>query len=148
MSNKLVNKENKEGTNVLGITTFEDLKRYAKGKVVKLPSFAEGQPFVARIRRPSMLQMVKTGLIPNELLTRANSLFLEGGKGINKEDEAVMSQVFEVIEVICEEAFVEPTYKQIKESGVKLTDEQMMFIFNYSQSGVNALKSFRNKPRD
>lgn len=148
MSNKLVgNSENKSKKikPEIKVTTFEDLKLYAKGKLVKLPSFAVGQPFVARLKRPSMLQMVKAGTIPNELLTRANSLFLEGGKGLNKEDDDVMSQVFEVIEAICEEAFVEPTYKQIKESGVKLTDEQLMFIFNYSQGGVSALSSFRDE---
>mgnify|MGYP003291494415 CR=1 FL=1 len=32
----------------------------------------------------------------------------------------------------------------LKEAGIELTDEQMMFIFGYSQNGVRQLESFRN----
>lgn len=127
------------------VTTLSELQEYARGTVVRLPDFAEGQPFVARMVRPSMLQMVKTGVIPNTLLTRANSMFFDGSGGLNVEDDKAMSQIFEVIDVICRESFVEPTYDQIVSSGIKLTDEQMMFVFNYSQNGVNALRSFRHE---
>lgn len=130
---------------VPGITSFEDLKRYAKGSVVKLPPFAEGQPFVARIKRPSLMELVKNGEIPNELLTRANALFFDPNKAVEYEDEDTMKQIFEIVDSICKASFIEPTYEEIIESGVKLTDEQMMFIFQYSQKGVQALESFRGK---
>ena len=32
---------------------------------------------------------------------------------------------------------------QLKENDIQLTDEQLLFIFNYSQTGVKALDSFR-----
>ena len=37
----------------------------------------------------------------------------------------------------------EPSFDDIKEAGLELTDEQMMAIFSYSQEGVKALESFR-----
>lgn len=130
----------------LQITSIEQLKSYHGGQVVELPAFGDGQPFVARIKRPSMMNMVKNNQIPNELLKSANSLFEKGPQGvmqINKFDDDAMTKLFDVLDVICEASFVEPTYQQLKEAGIELTDDQYMFIFNYTQNGVQALDSFR-----
>ena len=43
----------------MNITSLADLQSYAAGTVVRFPDFAEGQPFVARVRRPSMLVLAK-----------------------------------------------------------------------------------------
>ena len=48
-----------------------------------------------------------------------------------------------VMETILEAAFVEPTYQEIKDAGVQLSDDQMIFVFNYTQQGVRALDQFR-----
>ena len=40
---------------------------------------------------------------------------------------------------------MEPTMKEIESSGVELSDEQIMAIFNYTQAGVSTLKNFRQK---
>lgn len=128
------------------VTTLSDLVNYAQGQVVELPPFAEGMPFVARLRRPSMLALVKGGKIPNDLLRSANELFMgQSGSEKNLLDDTTMSKMMEVFEILCEASFVEPTYKEIKESGIELTDDQYTFIFNYSQHGIKALKSFRRK---
>lgn len=129
----------------LKITSLAELKKYSKGQVVELPPFADGQPFVARIRRPALMDLVRTGRIPNTLLSSANTLFSEGTLGFDIEDEDMLSQMFGVIDIICESSFIEPTYQEIKDSGVKLTDEQLMFIFNYSQNGLKNLESFRKE---
>lgn len=125
------------------ITSIEELKKYQEGEVVELPSFAVNQPFVARLRRPSMLVLAKNGAIPNDLLTSANSLFEKGGQSFNALDETMLTKMFDVMEVICEASFVEPSYKALKEAGIELTDEQYMFVFGYSQNGVKQLNSFR-----
>lgn len=138
----------KKNTNTeLTVTSIADLQTYAKGAVVELPPFADGQPFVARLKRPSMLALVKSGKIPNELLQEANDLFMgtPAGKHGDKYDPEVMSRMFEVFDIMCEASFVEPTYKQLIDAGVELTDDQYTFIFNYSQAGVKALKSFRKE---
>lgn len=125
------------------VTSIEELRAAASGTIVELPPFAEGHPFYARLRRPSMLALVKGGKIPNELLTSANTLFVKGAGSMNTLDEDLLNRLFGVMDVLCEAAFVEPTYAQIKEAGIQLTDEQITFIFGYSQNGVRELNSFR-----
>lgn len=127
----------------MDITSLAQLTKYAEGQVVELPSFAADQPFVARIRRPSMLALAKSGKIPNSLLKTANGLFLGDNKG--KQSEEYLQDVFDVLDVICEACFIEPTWKELQEAGIELTDDQYMFIFNYSQTGVKALEPFRQQ---
>lgn len=127
----------------LCVTPLSDLAQYSQGKVVTLPAFSEGQPFVAKLRRPSILALAKAGKIPNALMTTANSLFMKGGVDAN--NEGALREVFQVVDTLCEAAFVEPTYQQLKDVGVELTDEQYMFVFNYTQTGVKALESFRRE---
>lgn len=123
------------------VTSFEQLKSYAEGRMVELPPFAEGQPFCAMMRRPSLLVLVKSGKIPNRLLVTANKLFME--KGIDEKDEEFMPQALDIFDTIAEASLVKPTFKEIKEAGLNLTDDQMMFIFSYTQQGVKALERFR-----
>lgn len=128
----------------MDITSLAQLTKYTEGQIVELPSFAEGQPFVARLRRPSMLALAKSGKIPNTLLNTANDLFM-GNSSKNKLKEDYLKDVFEVLDVICNACFMEPTYAQLQEAGVELTDDQYMFIFNYTQTGVKALEPFRGQ---
>lgn len=126
------------------VTSLEQLKQYANGNIVRLPDFAEGQPFVAKLKRPSILGMAKQGKIPNSLLVKTNELFVQSGS-LDTEENSMMQEIYDVIDLIASETFVEPTYDEIKSTGIELTDEQMMFIFNYSQHGVKALESFRTE---
>jgi hypothetical protein len=132
-----------EENNVLNITSIADLQSYAKGNIVELPPFGVGQPFVARLRRPSMLALIKNGQIPNSLLKKAQQLFDGDSKSL--EGDNAMSEVMGILEIMAEATFLEPTYKQIKDAGIVLTDDQLMFIFNYSQQGVRAIEPFRNE---
>lgn len=125
------------------VTSILDLQEYAKGAVVELPGFAEGQPFVARLRRPSMLVLAKSGKIPNELLATADSLF-NGTKRATNNPNA-LKEITGILEIMAEAALVEPSYSDLKEVGLDLTDEQFMAIFNYTQAGVRALDSFRSQ---
>lgn len=127
----------------LKITTLNDLESYSKGQIVALPSFAEGQPFIARIKRPSMLQMVANGVIPNTLLIKAQELFLEQAESFDPDDSDMMKQMLQILEIVAKESLLEPTYNNIKECGLQLTDDQLMFIYNYSQQGVKILEPFR-----
>lgn len=126
------------------VTSLEQLKQYANGNIVRLPDFADGQPFIAKLKRPSILGMAKQGKIPNSLLVKTNELFVQSGS-LDTEENSMMQEIYDVIDLIASETFVEPTYDEIKSTGIELTDEQMMFIFNYSQQGVKALESFRTE---
>lgn len=130
-------------TEVMQVTSIFDLQTYAQGTLVRFPDFAEGQPFVARVRRPSMLVLAKQGRIPNTLLMSANELFSKGGAGMDGDNENMLADIYSICEIICEAALKEPTYQQIKDAGLELSDDQLMAIFNYTQTGAKALESFR-----
>ena len=127
----------------LQVTSLNDLQTYAQGCVVRLPDFSEGQPFVARIRRPSLLVLAKQGKIPNSLLTTAGELFAKGGAGLDSDNENMLSDMYNIMEIIATSALIQPTMADIKNAGLELSDDQLMAIFNYSQSGIKALESFR-----
>lgn len=130
------------------VTTIDQLKLMSGGEIVKLPPFIEGQEFCAKLRRPSMLKLVKSGQIPNSLLRTANMLF---SGGVNEEldrDDEFMKDLFELIDVLADAVFVEPSWQQLKDAGIELTDEQYMFIFNYTQEGVKSVEPFREEQTD
>lgn len=127
------------------VTTIEDMREYAKGTVVELPPFAEGQPFVARVRRPSILALAKAGKIPNQLLSKAGKLFNAGAAGLDTDDENMLTDVYDIAMTIVKAALVSPTVEEIADAGLELSDNQIMAIFSYTQTGVDALKSFRSK---
>ena len=140
--NKTNGKKNYDEINrQLKVTPIYELEKYAKGEVVEFPPFAENQPFVAKVKRPSMMVLMKTGKIPNSLLATANSIF--SGNSSNAEDEDFYKDMLDILDVIAEASFVEPTWQELKEANIELTDEQYTFLFNYTQRGVRALAPFR-----
>lgn len=94
------------------------------------------------------MNMARKGMIPNDLLVTANELFTNKAVNVvNVQDEKFMERMFGVMDTMCEAVFVEPTYKELVDAGIELTDEQYMFVFTYTQQGVNALKPFHtDKP--
>lgn len=125
------------------VTSIDQLKLMSGGEIVKLPPFVQGQDFYAKLRRPSMLKLVQSGQIPNSLLRTANMLF---SGGVNEEldrDDEFMKDLFDLIDVLAEAVFVEPSWSELKQAEIELTDEQYMFIFNYTQEGVKQLEPFR-----
>lgn len=127
------------------ITTVSDLQSYAAGTVVRFPDFGDGQPFVARVRRPSMLILAKQGKIPNSLLTAAGELFSKGGGALDTDNENMLGDMYSIMDVIATAALIQPTMSEIKSAGIELSDDQMMAIFNYTQAGVKALEPFRKE---
>lgn len=126
-------------------TSVEQIATYKNGTIVELPPFGEGQPFVARMIRPSMLGLIKSGKIPNSLLNQATSLFANGAGALNAtgKNAASADELFEVIDVIVDAALLEPTIADIRSVGMDLSDDQLMAIFSYTQKGVKALEQFR-----
>ena len=125
------------------ITTIEQLKSYSNGDIVELPSFINGQSFVARIKRPSLMKLAKSGKIPNSLINKATDLFAKGTNALVGNNKTTLTEIYDVMRVICEAALVEPTLEDIESAGLDLSDEQMMAIFSYTQEGIKALENFR-----
>lgn len=134
----------------LQITSLSQIKKDASGEVVELPPFSAGTQFCARLRRPSMLSLVAKGTIPNTLLVRTQEMFLgstdeNGKREYDTEDTELMKDMYNILELIASVSFVEPSYKELVDNDIALTDEQLMFVFNYVQAGVEELDTFRTE---
>jgi hypothetical protein len=121
----------------LKITKKEDLQKFNEGEIVELPSFDDNTPFVAKLKRPSLLALCKGGQIPNTLLGSAQELF----EGKQKSD---IKKYAEILDVVLTAAMVEPQYGEVE--GI-LTDMQKLAIFAFTQSGIKALIPFREIER-
>lgn len=124
------------------VTSLSKLKEYHQGKVIQIPSYSDGQEVFVRLRRPSLLKMAEEGLIPNALLTSASELFTKGNVN-NQDNTASIQQMYELARIMAKASLVEPTWEELEEAGVEFTDDQISYIFSYSQSGVESLKNFR-----
>lgn len=136
------------GTEQLRITSATDLAEFSKGNLVKLPDFAEGQPFVAMLKRPSVVTLLSNGMIPNPLLPAAMELF-EGEQDKKEENRSLDEKAKEyqdtrtVLEIVAKSTLVSPTYQEIEEAGIELTTQQLYAIYNYTQVGLKDMLSFR-----
>ena len=74
----------------------------------------------------------------------ANALFT-GDNSKSAMDEDFYREVLGVIEVIAEASLVEPSWKELQDEGIELTDDQYTFLFNYTQKGIKALEPFRGE---
>lgn len=127
----------------MAVTSIEDLKKIAEGQEVELIGWGE-EPFVCKLKRPSMLGLVANGDIPNPLLNAAYILF-NGAK--STEDVINMKEQKELLTIMAKAAMVEPTYDDLEKIGLELTDSQLLEIYNYTQIGIKALTSFRTKQK-
>ena len=80
------------------VVDFNKLVKISDSRVVELPEFGDGTKFIARLRRPSMLKLCKSGKIPNSLLSQATSLFTD-----DKASKKVgITEIYDICEIICE----------------------------------------------
>lgn len=132
----------------MAVTSFSDLKKYAEGTEVSLPGFGKGQPLVARLKRVSLMTLVREGKVPNKLYSAVSKIFnLNDKKELQLTIESLKENV-ELMEILAKDSLIEPTYEQIQEAGLKLTDDQLLAIFNFSQNGVTELENFRTEQKD
>ncbi len=110
---------------------------------VSLPSFSGEGSIEVKLRRPSFLALAAQGMIPNELLACARDLFNEGGNAQVRLDE-----LGRLLVIFAQNSLVSPSYEELEEKGISLTDEQLSAIYAFAQGGVRALIPFRKKLTD
>ena len=128
----------------MAVTSIEKLKKIAQGQEVELQGWDE-EPFVCVLKRPSLLGLVENGDIPNPLLHAAYILF--NGSN-NPKDQVNLKEMNDLYRIIAKAAMVSPTYEQLEEIGLELTDMQLLEIYRFTQLGVKSLISFRTKQED
>ena len=128
----------------MAVTSIEKLKKISQGQEVELQGWDE-EPFVCVLKRPSLLGLVENGDIPNPLLHAAYILF--NGSN-NPKDQVNLKEMNDLYRIIAKAAMVNPTYDQVVEAGLELTDMQLLEIYRFTQLGVKSLISFRTKQED
>ena len=128
------------------ITSLDELKNMSQEKVVTLPPFSDGRTLTVKIKNPSLLKMIGNGTVPNQLLDAAMTLFNTGNIAKVKDgatDPADVQNNMTFLIFLAEQCLVEPTMADLKEAGVELTDEQIIFLFIFTRGDATALEAFR-----
>jgi hypothetical protein len=109
-----------------------------------LPGWDEGADFQCRLRRPGLVNMAcAAGFIPNPLLSAVEALFFPSGSPAKLPPD----QQAKALNAIARYALVEPTFEQLREAGLELTDEQYMAIYAFALKGAEGLSRFRQQLR-
>lgn len=128
------------------VTSFEDLKKYGEGTIIPLPGFVQDEPFVVRVKRVSLISLIRHGKVPNKLYAAVAKLFNSTQKTEITLD--VLKENHELFEILAKDTLLEPTYQQIEDAGLELSDDQLLAIFKFSQKGVTELETFRTESED
>ncbi|WFD12014.1 hypothetical protein [Tepidibacter hydrothermalis] len=128
--------------NNLQVTSMEDIKNSFM-KVIELPGWDE-KPFICKVKRVGILGLAQEGKIPNTLMSLATDMF---NKKVDPESTD-LNDMIAIFDVMAQETLVEPNYEDLKNASIKLTDQQLMELFSFSQQGVNGLKNFHHKSKD
>jgi len=132
------------------ITSIEEFRSQSQ-PLVDIVGFEPGQYITVRLRRISLMNLCKTGKIPNALLQKSTELFTGKKKGEKVDESKVLENINDldginqIIDTVCEAAMLEPKFEEVKEY---LTDEQKTEIFQWTQGGIKALESFRAEQGD
>ena len=133
----------------MNVTSLEQLKNIKLNDIVELPSFDDGTPFVAELKKPNMLMLMANGHIPNTLLNVAMDIFKNGKvqETINKalNDPKDLKVLTELLLVLAKACLVNPSFNQLQELGIELNENQLSAILTYAQGGVVALENFRKQ---
>ena len=119
------------------------LETIKTSQVVTLPGWC-GDTVEFELKRPSILALAASGAIANPLMKTARKLFYSGVSP----DGGDLAEEGRVLLEIARAALVKPSFDELEEAGIALTDEQLVAIFQFTQLGVKALDRFRQLPAD
>ncbi len=121
----------------LKITSSDELQKvrenFKQGEVIELPNFDSGKPFVAKLKRVALLDLVCNEILPNALLGAVQEIY----EGKQKTD---IKRYSEVLNIIARLSLIEPSYDEVKDI---LTDMQRVTILAYATNGISGLLPFR-----
>ena len=118
-------------------------------RVIEIDGFEPGEKIEVRIKPASLINLMVSGKLPNDLLATVQELF---NKGDDLQDEDVFAQgadrvkeIMDLIDVVCEQSLVEPAFREIKDV---ITDNQKMQIMSAAQGNVKAAIPTVQKQKD
>lgn len=124
------------------ITNLDEVLKDSGEQTVELAGWVRAKPFVARLRRVSLLGMIAAGKVPNHLMSAVLELYQKNRLESGSQNVKVLGETMMAIARAC---LVEPTLEQITEKGIELTDLQLTQIYSFATQGVDALRPFREE---
>lgn len=131
----------------MAVTPFEALLAQApiQPEELTLPGWQPDAEITVRVRRPSLYAMLAANAALNPLIPELNKLFVRHDHGsVSQPTNAYAKALI----AIAKECLTEPTYAQLEEAGVQLTDEQLLQLSLYATEGMEWLCSFRARLRN
>lgn len=121
------------------VTSIDEIKKATAPEEVVLSGWGNGTEFYCRLKRPTFYAIAAGGQVPNPLLSTMEGLFTAalktGETDKQKEAQCLMH--------IARCAMVEPSFAELENNGIALTDRQLLEIYAYALQGVSGLRSFR-----
>lgn len=122
------------------ITNIETIRSKHGIAEYRLPGWDADEEFVCKLRRPSATGLAAAvGHVPNPLLGVVAEMFMAGPKAVAK---IPADQQAQALQAIARYALVEPTYDQLADAGVDLTDNQYHAIYAFALGGAIGLARF------
>lgn len=114
--------------------------------VIEIPGFNKGETFEIKVKKLSLVGLMSTGKIPNSLMSTVKEAFAGIKSAAKKEGEDNDFGIFDkagdigrLMDIVCGEAMLEPAYDEIRDV---MNDEQKLAVFQFTQGGVETVKSF------
>ena len=108
-------------------------------RIIEIDGFEPSEKIAVRIKPASLLNLMMSGKLPNNLLGTVNELFDQKddtqAMQLFEQDENKIKDIMEIIDLVCEQSLVEPTFEEIKDV---ITDTQKMQIMAEAQGNVTA----------
>ena len=118
-------------------------------RIIEIDGFEPGEKIEVRIKPASLINLMVSGKLPNDLLATVEELFNKGDDLKNQDVFAQgadkVKEIMGLIDLICDQSLVEPLFGEIKDV---ITDNQKMQIMSAAQGNVKAAIPTVQKQKD
>ncbi len=132
----------------MAITSFETILGMAptEPEELTLSGWNPDVEITVLVKKPNFYNLLAKNAIPNPLLPEMQKLFVR--RQVAEEHSKASADFAKALIHIARECLVEPTYAQLEEAGVELTDDQLLELCMYATLGPELLRSFRESARN
>lgn len=132
----------------MAVTPLETLLEMAptQPEELALSGWRPGTEISVRVKKPNFYTLLANNAIPNPLLPEMQKLFVR--RQVAEEHAKGTQDFAKALIHIAKACLVEPSYAQLEEAGVELTDDQLLEICMYATLGPELLRTFRSGTRD
>lgn len=129
------------------ITPFEEILAQAphQPEELTLSGWQHGTEITVRVQKPSFYAMIANNAALNPLIPELDKLFVRHDRSGHSKPS---NDFAKALICIARECLVEPSYAQLEEVGIHLTDDQLVELSLYATEGAEILRSFRRRTRN